>query len=111
MNLRGDPERRIHNPETGILVRAQWPNGTWDSIDIAHLEPQSLANWLRSRGGSNPWAESVVGLLLGHEKLPSPELSNEQADVDARLRFLGELGWCHYCGFVKDGPCYCLADD
>lgn len=52
--------------ETGILVRAQRQDGRWDSVDIVELDAASLREWLRSRGGDNPWAESVVAMLLGH---------------------------------------------
>ena len=53
---------------TGIFVRAQLPDETWDSVDIAFLEKESLIEWLKSRGGNNPWAEEVVCILLGHIK-------------------------------------------
>jgi hypothetical protein len=52
---------------TGIFVRAQTPDGKWVNADIAQLDEESLTKWLRSRGGDNPWAESVVRILLGHE--------------------------------------------
>lgn len=51
---------------TGIYVRAK-RDDKWESVDIAVLTKESLLSWLRSRGGSNPWAESTVALLLGHE--------------------------------------------
>lgn len=54
---------------TGIYVRAQLPDGKWDAVDIIHLDKPSLLEWLRSRGGDNPWAEDVVGILLGHGHL------------------------------------------
>ena len=53
--------------ETGIFVRAQNSVGGWESVDIVELEKESLLAWLKSRGGDNPWAESVVLILLGHE--------------------------------------------
>lgn len=61
-----DP-RRIgrHQTTTNILVRAKGPQG-FDNFDIAELGRDSLIAWLRSRGGNNPWAESVVLMLLGH---------------------------------------------
>lgn len=65
MDLKVDPNRdRL--PETGIYVRAQNEKGKWLSADIAHLSSASLLHWLRSRGGENPLAENVVGILLGH---------------------------------------------
>lgn len=57
---------------TGIYVRAKTPTG-WDSVDIAILDKESLRVWLRSRGGDNPWAEDVVGILLGHGHLSPDE--------------------------------------
>lgn len=61
---------------TGLYVRARHPEqaehdraGRWDSVDIYFLNKESLLEWLRSRGGDNPWAEDVVGILLGHGHL------------------------------------------
>jgi len=65
-----DPKRykeRSFSDSTGIYVRAQVPNRQWESVDIAELDYDSLMQWLRSRGGSNEWAENTVALLLGHE--------------------------------------------
>lgn len=69
MNLKVMPER-VNSEEmnTGIYVRTQM-DGRWINSDIAWLEPASLLTWLRSRGGDNPWAEDVVGILLGHGHL------------------------------------------
>ncbi len=69
--LRIDPKRlqEFPNTETGIYVRAQGPDDKWLSADIVHLDKASLNAWLRSRGGENPWAEDVVGILLGHGHL------------------------------------------
>lgn len=52
---------------TGIYVRAVDAAGRWGSFDIAELSTESLFAWLRSRGGRNAWAESVVLILLGHD--------------------------------------------
>ena len=54
--------------ETGIFVRAKFPNGKWDTADISWLTKESLTEWLRSRGGENEWAEQVVYILLGYER-------------------------------------------
>lgn len=73
MNLQTDPKR---NGDTGIYVRAQDINGKWDSFDISQLTKASLLEFLRSRGGDNPWAEDVVGILLGHghlHKIQAPD--------------------------------------
>jgi hypothetical protein len=67
MELLIDPARHdaLHGI-TGIYVRAKDPDGRWGSFDIAELDRPSLDVWLRSRGGENEWAESVVAILLGH---------------------------------------------
>jgi hypothetical protein len=51
---------------TGIKVRARFGE-KWGSYDIGELTRGSLMDWLRSRGGSNPWAEQTVAILLGWE--------------------------------------------
>jgi hypothetical protein len=61
-----DP-KRMDLPPTGIFVRAKGPDG-YGNFDIVQLDTDSLFRWLRSRGGENAWAESVVALLLGHRK-------------------------------------------
>lgn len=55
--------------ETGIYIRAKNHEDRWDSLDIAHLDKESLLAFLRSREGDNPWAEDVCGILLGHGHL------------------------------------------
>lgn len=55
--------------KTGIFVRAFTPENKWDAVDIVLLEKKSLLEWLRSRGGDNPYAEDVVGIVLGHGHL------------------------------------------
>lgn len=67
MNLTIDPNRC--DLETGIFVRAADAEGRYRSADISELDRTSLLTWLRSRGGENPWAEDVVGALLGHGSL------------------------------------------
>lgn len=71
MELKVD-SKRLKQFETGIFVRATL-DGKWGSYDIADLEKESLLDWLRSRGGDNPWAEDVVGILLGHGCLHQDE--------------------------------------
>ena len=66
------PERdnKNFNNATGIYIRAKHPEtGRFGTYDIMQLDAISLFRWLRSRGGCNPWAEDVVGLLFGHEHL------------------------------------------
>jgi len=66
--LRVDPKRAaVYSVHTGIFVRAAH-KGKFGSFDIAQLDAPSLLNWLRSRGGNNPWAENVVGTMLQHDK-------------------------------------------
>ena len=67
--LRIDSRRVKFEGETGIFVRAKTPEERWDSVDILHLDKTSLKSWLRSRGGDNPFAENIVGQLLGHGNL------------------------------------------
>ena len=69
MELKVDPNRMNGaTGGTGIFIRASL-NGKFDTYDIDQLDSESLLTWLRSRGGNNPWAENVVGILLGHEHL------------------------------------------
>lgn len=63
-----DPERWADEQglwQTGIFVRAK-VGEKFESVDIAVLKKESLLAWLRSRGGSNPWAEYTVAMMLGH---------------------------------------------
>jgi hypothetical protein len=67
MKLKVDPSRDQIDMHTDIYVRA-WSESDdkWVNADIVHLDKESLLHWLKSRGGDNPWAEDVVGILLGH---------------------------------------------
>jgi hypothetical protein len=67
--LRPDPTRASWSDATGIYCRVKAENGAWEVVDIAELDRQSLLAFLTSRGGSNPWAEGVVGIMLGHGNL------------------------------------------
>jgi hypothetical protein len=67
-----DPER-AEEPEVGVFVRAKLPSEDDDrpkfaDVDVAHLTKNSLNVWLRSRGGHNPYAETLVEVLLGHHE-------------------------------------------
>ncbi len=56
--------------DTGVYVRAQNPDGSWASADIAHLTRESLIAWLASRdaeGLGTTWRDRVVCILLGHQ--------------------------------------------
>lgn len=63
--LRVDPTR-LTWPPTDICVRAL-NNDAWQSVDIVHLDRDSLLAWLRHSGSSNPMAERTVLQLLGHD--------------------------------------------
>lgn len=72
MKLKTDPDREqeFANIKTGIYIRA-WSDAEdkFVNADIFHLDKESLLEWLKSRGGDNPWAEDVVGILLSHGHL------------------------------------------
>ena len=55
--------------ETGIFIRVQ-VDGKWGAYDIGDeaVSDEQVLEWLRSRGGSNPWAEGTVMLLLGRRQ-------------------------------------------
>jgi len=52
--------------ETGILIRAEI-DGRWGPVDIGddQLPVDQLVNWLRSKGGANPFAENLMLMFLG----------------------------------------------
>lgn len=126
MNLNVDPQRVGQFGSTGILVRARHPHNGWCSADIADLDAPSLLAWLRSRGGENKWAESVVGMLLGHEAIlhagasatkeePVPLTPAQAKDVLAWLRHCeqarsftlfrtGNDGRADVAGFLAEYP-------
>lgn len=72
MKLQQDP-KRVGMGETGIYVRAQDINGSWVSCDMCELTKSSLLEFLKSRGGDNPWAEDCCGIILGHGHLHAVE--------------------------------------
>lgn len=71
MRLRVDEIRWMNQEkyETGIYVRALIPGDIFYTVDIGVLDKESLLEYLRMRGGSNPIAENIIGLLLGHGHL------------------------------------------
>jgi hypothetical protein len=79
--LRIDPIREGLPKEeqlfTSLYVRALGSDGRWHTVDIWMLDKESLLRWLRSRGGDNPYAEDVVGILLDHGHLHPFEDSSE----------------------------------
>lgn len=88
MNIDSKRETQEYFLDCGIYVRAQDDSGKWKSVPIAHLDKKSLLEWLRSRGGNNPWAEDVVGIILGHGHLHS-------YDVDENGNFVRGLRVAH----------------
>lgn len=72
MSLKQDP-KRIGIGETGIYVRAQDSIGQYISCDMSELSKESLLEFIRSRGGDNPWAENCLGIVLGHGHLHEPK--------------------------------------
>ena len=72
MELKVDKKRWAEKDawgKTGIFVRALMSDNKWKSVDIVMLEKESLLKWLKSRDGNNPYAEDVVGILLGYGHL------------------------------------------
>ena len=69
--LQIDENRIQHDGVTGIYIRAQGPDGKWDSYDIAQLDRDSLAEFARSRGEVSDWGMSIIWHLLGHPMLAS----------------------------------------
>lgn len=66
-----DSMRRVFGT-TGIYVRAKLGE-QWGSFDIGTLTIASLKDWLRSRGGFNPWAEKCAARLLGWDAVSLDE--------------------------------------
>lgn len=85
-----DPER-LQYEETGIPVRAQDEDGRWGSVDLVHLDLPSLFEWLHSRGSCNPWAETVVAVLLGHPDPRCPGAPRERVVEAATFAEASEL--------------------
>lgn len=65
--LKIDPQRDAEDP-TGIYVRAQHPDGKWDSVDLSNLTRQSVVDWLEDKAVANPaYPIQVVLALLDHQ--------------------------------------------
>lgn len=65
--LRVDARRVPCDRPAGIKTRALDAAGAYSDCDIATLTCDSLIQHLRSRGGRNVFAESIVLQILGHE--------------------------------------------
>ena len=51
--------------DTGVYVRAQTPDGKWESVDIVFLDKESLEGWLE--GLTKEELIRLVKILLQHE--------------------------------------------
>jgi len=72
VELKVDPDRMKFKELTGIFVRAK--NGdSWGSYDCAVLDKPSFLSWIRSRGGSNAFAEDILGLVMGYGRFSDTE--------------------------------------
>lgn len=71
MKLKVDAIRWMNQEkyETGIYVRALIPGDIIYTVDVGVLNKESLLEYLRMNGGSNPIAENIIGILLGHGHL------------------------------------------
>lgn len=69
MVLVADISRTKNYEESGVYVRAK-VGERWENVDAVYLTKESLLEWLRSRGGDNPWAEEFICMLLGHRREP-----------------------------------------
>lgn len=63
LKLKIDPSREGRF-KTGILVRAQSPEGEWKNVDIGSLDDDSLVEWLHQYPGR---AEHMVLSLMGYK--------------------------------------------
>lgn len=66
-NLVACPKSMVHHEPCGIKVRAKGPDGHYGEYDLAHLSIESVLAHIRSRGGRNHYAESIVLKLLGFQ--------------------------------------------
>ena len=61
-------ERELWELEgTGIYVRAQTPDGGWESVDIVYLDKDSLEGWLKELCRED--LIRLVERLLQHEEV------------------------------------------
>lgn len=54
-------------PKAGIPFRGKKPDGSYGSVDLNHLDTESVLHFMRNNGGWNPRAEATVLMLLGHD--------------------------------------------
>lgn len=89
--LQIDENRIQHDGVTGIYIRAQGPDGKWDSYDIAQLDRDSLAEFSRSRGEVSDWGMSLIWHLLGHPMQDPEVVSTPIYKLDLSVRTLNCL--------------------
>lgn len=88
LDLRVHPKREAddYHECTGIYFRARTADGKWGSYDIAQLDEHSLYAVLRSRGGRNHWAESIVAILFGYgDTWPPESLDSSEPSTNVEL--------------------------
>jgi hypothetical protein len=62
--LKVDPQRyRDYMDMTGIPVRAQMPDGKWQSVDLATLTPESITEWFKE---DEERAKRTALMLMGY---------------------------------------------
>lgn len=67
-DLRVDKNRAGLVPETGIYVRAIGLDSRWGTYDMAELDKESLAEFVRSRGDVPDFAVGIIEILLDHSR-------------------------------------------
>ena len=108
-------ENSSWNHKTGIYINAQDTFGKIKRTDIAQLDKASLFKFLTFFGGSNPMAEDVVGILLGHGRFH--EEISKQRTVTPPAPTPTVLQGCvgYFDGVVRGNPgeaaCGCVIFD
>jgi hypothetical protein len=79
MTLRIDPKREFGKGMTGIMVFGIDDQGNRRPCDIAELDADSLTNWLTRDSESNPLAENVIRIILGHPQIAPDDKAKKMA--------------------------------
>jgi hypothetical protein len=82
MKLRIDPKREFGKGMTGIMVFGVDDQGNRRPCDIAELDADSLTSWLTRDSESNPLAENVIRILLGHPQVAPDDETETMAVKD-----------------------------
>lgn len=92
----------LHKNPTGILLRAKdRTTGKWASVDIAHIETESLLRWIREKEGKFPgYTERLVFLLVGKEH-PGTVSGPDYAEPEPMLK---ECPACEGRGVAPGDP-------